>query len=230
MWRSTSCWGILKKTPLRSVGFAVVFTMAPLLRPSGFMRILEPPNVPPNAPPRRPPQFGLRTLLGVMALFSGVFALFHAAGAVSTVALVWLLILVAAHVTANVWGTQQRRDAETAARDEPPQYASPAPPPQVPATRLRRKTRLGRMTLAATFAGVAAGCLLGFRGMHGLGVDRIGYAGLLLGTISSAVIGGFVAFLGGSFLRIAGGALHEAQQERAKPCAPVKPSGSLTSR
>ena len=53
---------------------------------------------------------------------------------------------------------------------------------------------------------------------------------LSLGEKMARVIGGFVAFLGGSFLRIAGGALHEAQQERAQPCAPAKPGGSMTSR
>jgi hypothetical protein len=128
-----------------------------------------------------------------------------------------MLLLVAAHVIANAWGTRQRsrRTSQRAVTDA---FASSQSIDAVfkeqlaPATRLRRNTNSGWLTLACTAVGVAIGGISGTLALASLYYDRIDNQAIALGGASAAVIGGFAGFLAAIFTRTAAHAWHEADR------------------
>ena len=159
-------------------------------------------------------QFRLRTMLGLVAALCGLFAIMQFIGAVWSAILVWFLLLVIAHVTANFWGTrvaprvghQHLDESEPEAR-----VALPARPTGAPAAvRLSESLRPGWPMLVATTVGAVVGGTLGSVALVLLSLDRAGYAGVVVGSVSAAAVGGFLGFLTSSFAEIALRAWKEA--------------------
>ncbi len=164
----------------------------------------------------RPFQFGLRALFFATACFSALFAVMSFIGAVWSAILVWFLLLVLLHVAANAWGSHRwRRDGQDAfeAMEEVPPWRS-GPPAEAPATRLRESTRLGWTMFVVTISGAVLGGALGAGSLACLGSAKVGYVAIVVGGISSAILGGFFGFLTSSFVEVAGQAWREAVSGR----------------
>lgn len=166
------------------------------------------------------PRFTLRTLLAIVTLLSGFFALLGVLGTTYSVILIWSLLLVAAHVAANAWGTRQRRlDAAAGARDRDATGqgslvgVAAIQAALVPATRLRERMGIDRYMIAVTCLGAFAGGIIGGMFFERQYWQTAGFEAILFGAFSSAVLGGFLGFLVSSFLRVALKALHEATHE-----------------
>ena len=164
---------------------------------------------------RNVPRFRLRTLLLGIAVLSVLFTLAARLGAVWSVALGWTALLVAAHVLGNAWGTRTTRQMPTLARpatDGESPAATDTPIAFAPATRLHRSSRLGWRTILLTVLGAVAGGAVATVGLIALYAERQAYAGIALGIVCSAALGGFFGFLAASSI---GMTLH-AMSESAK--------------
>ncbi|HVA45741.1 MAG TPA: hypothetical protein VNH11_05080 [Pirellulales bacterium] len=170
-----------------------------------------------------PLQFRLRTMLYLVAVASGLLALMQLIGAVWSSVLVALLLLGGAHVSANFWGTRVAPWASHRARtaDEPVSSAAPDRPitPMVGPARLSESCRPGWPMLVATGVGALVGGSLGSVALVMLSLERAGYCGVIVGTISAAAVGGFLGFLASSFAEIAFRAWKEAIET-----APARPA------
>ena len=177
------------------------------------------------AEPPRPFQFGLRSMFAGVAVLSVLFAVMGALGMVWSVILVWFLLLVVAHVTANAWGTRAgRRGARSQPVDVPDERLVPLRHPGhltfEGAARLRETKRPGWPMFVVTAAGALSGGALASTALMLLSLERAGYAGVVVGAISAAAVGGFLGFLASSFLDVAGHAWQEAAQAGAPPKKP----------
>lgn len=166
-----------------------------------------------------PLQFRLRTMFVLVAATGGLLAVMQLIGAVWSSILVWFLLLVAVHVTANVWGTRVAPRAAQA----PSEVAEPAfarqphwPSPVAGGVQLRESCRPGWPMLIATGAGALVGGGLGSAALILLSLESAGYFGVILGSFSAAAVGGFLGFLASSFAEIALRAWKEAL-ETASP-------------
>jgi hypothetical protein len=145
-------------------------------------------------------QFRLRTMLLTVTLCGAACAVAQAIGPLLSVVFGLFFLLVALHVVGNAIGTKLREEATANAE----LYATERPnfpmliegPPRAKPLALR--TPLGRWIAAATIIGLAGGGSLG----ETLFFGNASPSALVVGTISSAVIGGFVAFLASSFLSV----------------------------
>ncbi|GIW92939.1 MAG: hypothetical protein KatS3mg110_0980 [Pirellulaceae bacterium] len=117
-----------------------------------------------------PPQFGLRTLLLVVAAFAFVLAVQIWAGPLAAAAVAFFLLTIAAHMASTWLGNQMRREAAQRIEDERLLASQKPPPPQAPIppavdsarhNYLRRRGGLGWRIVAAGAAGAATGMLLG---------------------------------------------------------------------
>src|SRR5947207_13275202 len=102
-------------------------------------------------------QFGLRTLLLWVAALAALFAVLGRVGPVWQAVIVWLLVLVAAHVSGNFRGSLAGRRRATQAPDHGEQHSqhrpSPGPPWFAPTSWLRNTARLGRPPLPGKLKG-----------------------------------------------------------------------------
>ncbi len=176
----------------------------------------------PDAAPRvghpAPFQFRLRTMFWLIVAASGLFAVMQFIGAVWSAILVWFLVLVLAHVTANFWATriapgatqqgltEQGPERCGSQHDQHERAASAA----VGAVRLSESTRPGWPMFVVTGAGVLVGGTLGGVSLALLSLDQAGYTGVIVGTVSAAIVGGFLGFLTSTFAQIALRAWNEA--------------------
>ena len=115
---------------------------------------------------------------------------------------------VAMHVAGNAIGTRLRETTDRdMARFRRAAKDLPLPEPRGP-NPLEQRTSLGR--LVPVSAGIGA-CCGGVAGATALAMlTSSSPAGALLGGVSSAVIGGFIGFLGASFVEIVRTSLREA--------------------
>jgi hypothetical protein len=160
-------------------------------------------------------QFGLRTMLLWVAALGVLFAVLAKVGPVWQATIVWFLVLIAVHVVANAWGSRsgsRRLKADESAEGSPCASGASAPqtPRFAPTTRLGATARLGRTPLAVTLIGLLLGGLLGTIAFAIIAGQRSGLAGVAVAGTSSAVVGGFLAFLSSSFLQTAVQAFREA--------------------
>jgi len=170
--------------------------------------------------PAKPFQFGLRALFIGIALLGMLLAIMVRLDPVWSVALAWLLLLVAAHVAGNVWGT--RAGAARTPSPAPDDAECPAATATVefaPATRLRDSSRLTRGMLATALAGATLGAIGGTTTIMHLYHNTVSYLGTTIASISGAGLGAMLGFLASSFLGIASRALREAADDPARPRA-----------
>jgi hypothetical protein len=177
-----------------------------------------------DLPRLRAPQYSLRTLFWFVSAASALFAVMSVVGALWSSAIVWLLVLVAVHVAANAWGSRVgRRGARLTLPDDGPPIARAAPHAFAPSTRLRRNVALAGTTLATTCLGAGLGAGTGAMLLWATPPGPAGWAGFVVGTLSAAVVGGFLGFLTSSFLDVALGALGEASREHNRPASRLDP-------
>jgi hypothetical protein len=171
-------------------------------------------------------QFGMRAMLLWVAAFAALFAVLRKVGPVWQAMILWFVVLVAAHVVANVWGSRfvgrRRRlepdtDGVSKGHAPPVAWTERIPPRFAPATRLCETARLGRAPLALALLGMLAGGSLGTIAFAHGSWERSGFAGVVVAGISSSVVGGFLAFLSSSFIQTAIQAIREA----ANPTEPA---------
>jgi hypothetical protein len=176
------------------------------------MRTLKPTVQ--NLKSLRPPQFGLRTLLLLVAACGVVFALSRWLHPVAIAALAFLAVSVFCHVAGNAIGTRLREIGDQPDGTNP--YESPAAPrclqPQdfAPATQLGQRRSLGWTIIVASSAGVTSGAIGG--GLWTF-LDSRGHVGLLnvaVGVIAFAVLGGIAAFATAGFAQVLSGAIWQA--------------------
>lgn len=163
------------------------------------------------------------------ALVSVLFAIMGVVGPVWSTFLVWFLLLVAAHVSGAVWGTRKalrRIENDEHDRRAPGWPSSDAAtvagvsadgarlPGSCRGTRLRESTRLGWPMIVTTAIGIVGGGALGAT-LLWLSLGGAGYTGVVLGSLSSAVVGGFLGFLTSSFFAVALNAWREAVRNDA---------------
>lgn len=163
----------------------------------------------------QPGQFGLRFLLLLMLGASVLFAILGAVGPVAKLGIIWLLVMVMGHVWATAVGTHLRRQRSDLVDDDgpPPERVALSVTPQRSTAaqgHLHMSTRLGRRPLVVGCAGAVLGGSVGAVLLSLTYWDRASYAGLVLGTLCLAALGGFLAFLATSFLQVALRSLREA--------------------
>lgn len=174
-------------------------------------------------------QFRLRSMLIFVAAVSALIPLcqfvLQLLGAAWLAVFIWFLILVVAHVTANFWGTRVAPSAGRVSHvyDESGESRSAgrslvAPP--VGAVRLSESARPGWPMFVVTGAGAVIGGLIGGVTLALLSFERAGYTGIIVGTISASLVGGFLGFLTSTFAEIALRAWKEALRGAAAepPC------------
>jgi hypothetical protein len=160
---------------------------------------------------RVPFQFGLRALFASVAGLCGLFALMDVVGFPWSVVLAWFALLGFAHVAANAWGTKaaRRRPSDRPGRGGPGCVATERALVQS-VIQLRGNKRPGRSMVAATVAAALVGGSLGTLLLVASALQRAGIAGVAIGGVSSAVVGGLFGFLASSFVEVAAGAWQEA--------------------
>lgn len=167
-------------------------------------------------------QFSIRTLLLGMAAVGVVLAIGKLVGVVWMTLALWALLLAVAHVAGAAIG-HRRRNSDPASQ-EPPHPAhlargAPLPVLEERPNLLTRPAPLSAWVRHCTFGGSLLGGLGGLGGLWVLGVISVN--GLVLGTISASVLGGFFAFLISSFLAIASNAWGDATREDGEPARAV---------
>lgn len=171
----------------------------------------EPPSADEPDATLKPPQFTLRTLLLAMTALAGLLAVMTAVGSFWSMAILLVLALGAAHVVGNALGTKLRAGAPR--RHGPGERIAPrrTPPPRQPPSpkRLTEPARLHWINLATAVAGAAAGGYFGGSALAASYPDAT-TAAVVLGVVSSAVLGGFAGFATSSFLFVMRQALSEA--------------------
>ncbi len=159
-----------------------------------------------------PWQFGLRTMFVLMASASLLFLIMGWVGLVWSGVLLWFLLLVTAHVVGNSWGKRglphsAQETAETIAAHAnlpAPQAADPA------AVRLRQQAVFYWLDYTVIGAAAVLGGGLGGSALWAAYSSHSGFSAIVVGAVSSAVIGGFLGFLCVTFTRVASGAMSDA--------------------
>lgn len=174
---------------------------------------------------REPFQFGLRTLLVVVAACGLLLAIMDRLGFVAATLVGWMMALIAAHVIANRWGTRAAREASRRlARGQGDGGGSPTGEPPIvvfaPLSRLRDRTRLGWTVLLPIGAGAIGGGAWGTMVLAQVNQGKLRLAGLTVVAISCTVIGAFLAFLSSSFLDMSVRAMLQARREPPPSTAP----------
>jgi hypothetical protein len=122
-------------------------------------------------------------------------------GPLGSVGLCFFLVLVVLHAAGNALGTSLREGANRELATERPQPATPLPGHVANSpSRLREQTPLGSLVFVLTGLGAALGGSLGSLA-YAYWTD-VNTAGLIVGSISAAILGGFFGFLASSFSKI----------------------------
>jgi hypothetical protein len=147
-------------------------------------------------------QYNLRTLFAAVAMLAGICAAARYGGGAGFMVAATVAALVAAHVVGNALGTRLRDEVSPQWNEKPEQTA-----PQVIRARklarelrLHERTPLGRVIHITSGGAAVVGAVLG--GLALAVWTDASLTGWLVGTVSSAVLGGFFGFLLASFLEM----------------------------
>lgn len=158
----------------------------------------------------QPFQFRLRTLLGLVALAGGLCAVFVNIGPLWSILILWIGVLIAAHVAGNACGST--RTGASPMRLRPPLETARVRL-NLRVTRLRERHGPGPLMLVGVGLGALAGGLVGTVVLWAVYWESFGPGPVVFGGASSAVVGGFLGFLSASFVEVAGRAWQEASGE-----------------
>jgi hypothetical protein len=149
-------------------------------------------------------QYNLRTLFAAVALLAGVCAAARYGGGAGFMVAATVAALVAAHVVGNALGTRLRDEVSPQFNPQPPTVPRQDGTRNVTATirehRLHERTPLGRTIHVTSGGSAVVAAVLG--GLALAVWTDASLAGWFVGTISSAVLGGFFGFLLASFLEM----------------------------
>jgi hypothetical protein len=184
------------------------------------------------APLREPHllKFRLRQLFLWVTVLSVLFALIAATDGPWPWVIVIVALMVAAHVFGNLIGTRLRDTSQEVVRwrnsdprqtaDHPqmtPQPCDISALPMPPETNLRNFGRMIRGMRWFLLAGLLVGLAFGGAVLWLTIGQRIGWAGWIVGTISGAVMGTWIAFLAVSFTTISRDALRQMHGREVMP-------------
>jgi hypothetical protein len=170
----------------------------------------------------------------VKTLFVGVtacgvlLAAYSSLGAVGAVITLWLFVLIAAHVAANVWGTHVDRKRAAAPRGQ----TAPHPPavslPFAPESNLRHGFELGWTMYIVAGSSGSFGFVVGiWYYLTSEAAARLTWPALLLGSSSFFVLGALFGFLASSFLRVMARAVLQAMtMSRPEPASGSPPQAA----
>lgn len=168
-------------------------------------------------------QFSLRTLFISVAVVAGLLAIMAVVNALTSVLLVWFVLLVFCHVAANAWGSKSKRRAmqpvgEHLPCDQLPKALTPAaiPSAEVPRSHLSHRRALSWWLFLPIPAGAVLGAYAGVNMLYGDLASVPNWKTFAVTSVSSAALGGFLAFLVSSFLGVAIFAVFDAQRQAAK--------------
>ena len=159
-------------------------------------------------PALQPPRFGLLALLGMVAGFSGLFAISHYFGTYGAAIAILFGLCVVAHVVGNAMGTRLRDLGDTPVNtDGSPAGHRPAMhKPQAgdfaPSTRLRERYSLGKRIFVLTGLGTLIAGILGYLVVDWLADDHTGWHVFGIGSVACAVLGGIWTFATASFVQV----------------------------
>ena len=160
-----------------------------------------------------PWQFGLRTVFFLMTSVSVLLLIMGLVGLVWSGVLVWFLLLVAAHVVGNSWSKRElarsgHQDileaAELHAYRPAPLAADPG------AVCLRQPAVFCWLDYAVICAAAVLGGGLGGSALWAAYSSHSGYSAIVVGAVSSGVLGGFLGFLCVTCARVAIWAVSDA--------------------
>ncbi|TWU20796.1 hypothetical protein Pla144_48480 [Bythopirellula polymerisocia] len=172
-------------------------------------------------------KFGLKKLFLIVTLASLFCALMVLTHGPWPLVIFFLALLTLAHVLGNMIGTRLRDTSHeirlwraTDPRQSPDSPLATPQPYELAKLSLPEETNLagfGRIVSGFRWfllSGFSVGALLGGTLLAVTIGNRIGWAGWVVGTVSSAVLGTWVAFLGVSFTAIARDALRQAHGKK----------------
>jgi hypothetical protein len=176
---------------------------------------LPPPSPVDDGPP--PVQFSLKSLLVLTSLLGAAFAVVSRLSLLGAVAMAWLLLLMAAHVSGNAWGSRatafsprrHRRSSEASSERGGPLACAPQ-------THLGSQGALGLSMAVMVAVGAVIGAVVGLGLIWWHNHGGLGPTEIALGLFSSAVIGAFLTFLTCSCLKVASKAFRQASDSAGK--------------
>lgn len=160
----------------------------------------------------RPPQFGLRTLLALVAAIGLLLALRHWLSPMAITALAFLAASIFCHVAGNAIGTRLRQigDLPDSTHSVPDPRRQPKPQDFAPPTHLSQRSNLGWMIIIASSIGATIGAVGGGLWTFAVGHGRVGALNVVVGVIAFAILGGIAAFATFGFAQVLGGAIWQA--------------------
>lgn len=168
----------------------------------------------------RPFQFGVRSLLLAVAAACALLAAAARVGPTWTMVIFWLGLLAAAHVFGTALGTRLRDDRRGTVEENDPGTGDALSADRTlrfaPATRLCGRHALGNTTWLVTSIAACLGGVAGTLALATMHLHEAGYPGVVLGGLSTAVIGGFLGFLSSSFCGVWSRAIREASGLRLR--------------
>ncbi len=162
----------------------------------------------------QPPQFGLRTLLALVAAIGILLALRQWISPLAIAAIAFLAVSIFCHVAGNAIGTRLRQIGDLPDSDPNEERRPVIRPPKAqdfaPATQLSRRGSLGWMIIVASSVGATTGAIGGGLFTFATGHGQIDPLTIAIGVIAFGVLGGIAAFATCGFAQVLGGAIWQA--------------------
>lgn len=179
---------------------------------------ISPQATPPDSRQPEPPvalQFGLRALLIGISVLCAMFAVMAIVGALRSMILIWFAALIAAHVTANAWGSRRRRPGDATTEQDAGQRTDVRSSDLAQRQRMgpKRLQQVSSVSLTVLIVSALGGLTAGAGATLILASSALGdvsYAGIALGGLSAATVGGFLGFLASGFVHMGARAWREA--------------------
>src|SRR5438552_1208082 len=153
----------------------------------------------------RPPQFGLKTLLALVAACGGLLALRQWLDPIAIAAIAFLALSIFCHVAGNCLGTRLREigDNRHLPRDDlPATRIAPRPADFAPVTHLSQRHSLGWTIVIASSVGIASGAIGGGLWTFAASRGRAGALNIAVGIVAFSVLGGLAAFATVAFAQV----------------------------
>lgn len=168
-----------------------------------------------HIPPGRslkPPQFGLRTLLWLVAACALLLALRPWLSPLAIVALAFLGASMFCHVAGNALGTRLRQIGDQPELPPAPLAIRRTPLARdfAPVTRLGERRSLGWAIVVATSVGLTSGAVGGGLWTFVVSHGQAGALNIAVGVVAFSVLGGLASFAVVAFLQVLLGAIWQA--------------------
>jgi len=166
-----------------------------------------------NTKSLRPPQFGLRTLLGLVAAVAALLALRQWLSPVAIAAISFLALSIFCHIAGNAIGTRLRQigdSPDVATECQSPARRLPKSQDFAPRTHLSRRSNLGWLIIVASGVGATTGAVGGGFWTFVASRGQADPFNIVVGVIAFAFLGGIAAFATCGFVQVLGGAIWQA--------------------